>query len=64
MIDFKYNKNGKERMAFCCDYGYVVKVNKMFIKQYKNTGICLCHKCALKLGKEITDTIENQKKIY
>lgn len=63
MIDFKYDKNGKERMALCCDCGYAVKTNKMFIKQYKNTGICLCRKCALKLSKEITNTFENQNLI-
>ncbi len=32
----------------------------MFIKEYKNTAICLCRKCALKLGREIADTVENQ----
>lgn len=52
----------KERKNYmlCCDCGYAVKEEKMFIKKYKNTAMCLCRKCALKLGREIADTVENQ----
>lgn len=60
MRDFKHYMSGRETRALCSDCGYAVKTSKMFIKQYKHTGICLCRKCALKLGREIADTVENQ----
>lgn len=52
----------KERNNYmlCCDCGYAVKEKTMFKKAYKDTAICLCRKCALKLGREIADTVENQ----
>lgn len=52
----------KERQNYmlCCDCGFAVKEKTMFKKIYKNTAICLCRKCALKLGREIADTVENQ----
>ena len=52
----------KERDDYmlCCDCGYAVKRKSMFIKKYHNTAICLCRKCALKLGREIADTVEGQ----
>lgn len=50
----------RDNYMLCCDCGYAVKEKLMFKKKYKDTAICLCRKCALKLGKEIADTIENQ----
>ncbi len=50
----------RENYMLCCDCGFAVKEKKMFKKVYKNTAICLCRKCALKLGREIADTVENQ----
>ena len=39
----------------CCDCEHAVKMSTMFIKQYRNTAICLCKKCALKLCGEIEE---------
>ena len=52
----------KERSNYmlCSDCGFAVKAEKMFKKIYTNTAICLCRKCALKLGREIADTVEGQ----
>ena len=50
----------RENYMFCCDCGYAVKEKKIFKKAYKNTAICLCRKCALKLGREIAVTVEGQ----
>ena len=50
----------RDNYVLCCDCGYAVKQKTMFIKKYQNTAICLCRKCALKLGREIADTVENQ----
>ncbi len=50
----------RDRYMLCCDCGYAVKQKTMFIKEYRNTAICLCRKCALKLGREIAETVENQ----
>ncbi len=44
----------------CCDCGFAVKEKKMFKKTYQNTAICLCRKCALKLAREIAETVEKQ----
>ena len=46
----------------CCDCGYAVDRNKMFIKQYKNTAICLCKKCACKLATEIEEAVQPKPK--
>ena len=45
----------RDNYMLCCDCGYAVKEKTMFKKVYKNTGICLCQKCALKLHTEIAD---------
>jgi len=50
----------RENYMLCCDCGYAVKRKKMFMKSYKNTAICLCRKCALKLSREIAETVEEQ----
>ena len=52
----------RERGAFmfCCDCGLAVKTKKIFTKVYQNTAICLCRKCALKLAREIAETVEGQ----
>lgn len=50
----------RENYMLCCDCGYAVKEKSMFKKAYKDTAICLCRKCALKLGKEIADKVKNQ----
>ena len=39
----------------CCDCGCAVKEKNMFKKVYKNTAICLCRKCAMKLCTELAD---------
>lgn len=46
----------------CCDCGCGVKRNKMFIKSYKSTAICLCKACAQNLAKEINDKYTEEKK--
>lgn len=50
----------RDNYMLCCGCGHAVKRKTMFIKEYQNTAICLCRKCALKLGREIADTVENQ----
>lgn len=45
----------RERYMFCCGCGHAVKQNKIFIKQYQNTAICLCYKCAKELVEEIQE---------
>lgn len=52
----------KERNNYmlCCDCGYAVKEKTMFKRAYKNTVICLCRKCAMRLSREIADTVEYQ----
>ena len=49
-----------DERIFCCSCGCLYKAERMFIKQYNNTAICLCRKCALKLGREIAETVEGQ----
>lgn len=49
-----------DKRLFCCSCDYAYKAEKMFIKQYDNTAICLCRKCALKLAREIAETVEGQ----
>ena len=50
----------RDNYMICCDCGYAVKAKHMFKKVYKNTAICLCSKCALKLYTELADYgIEN-----
>ena len=41
------------KLMRCCDCGYAVDKDKMFIKQYNNTAICLCKKCAEHLKADI-----------
>ena len=48
----------RSKYMLCCDCGLAVPTKTMFIKKYQNTAICLCRKCALKLGGEIVDTLE------
>ena len=43
----------RENYMLCCDCGYAFKQKSMFIKEYKNTAICLCRKCAKELVKDI-----------
>lgn len=43
------------KLMLCCDCGYAVDMDKMFIKQYQNTAICLCKKCAEKLRNQIEE---------
>lgn len=44
---------GRIKHMMCCGCGFVVLAENMFIKEYKNTAICLCKKCAKDLSKEI-----------
>ena len=50
----------RSKYMLCCDCGFAVLTEKMFIKKYQNTAICLCRKCALKLAREIAETVENK----
>ena len=43
----------RSKYMLCCDCGFAVPTEKMFIKSYKNTAICLCKKCAKNLSKEM-----------
>lgn len=45
------------KLMFCCDCGYAVDTDKMFIKQYQSTAICLCKKCAEKLMQDTINYI-------
>ena len=45
-------------MMLCCDCGYAVDKSKMFIKQYRNTAICLCKTCSRKLSEEIQEALK------
>lgn len=45
----------RDNYMLCCDCGYAVKEKTMFKKAYKNTAICLCRKCAVKLCTELAD---------
>lgn len=47
------------KLMLCCDCGYAVDTDKMFIKQYQNTAVFLCKKCAEKLQNEIKEKFEN-----
>lgn len=53
MKDYSHYKSTREAVALCCDCGYAVKVKTMFWKEYKNTGLLLCRKCAKRLSEEI-----------
>lgn len=43
----------REKYMLCCDCGHAVEREKMFIKSYRYTSLCLCRKCAFSLTKEI-----------
>lgn len=43
----------RSKYMLCCDCGFVIPTETMFIKSYRNTAICLCRKCAKSLSKEI-----------
>ena len=45
----------RDNYMLCCDCGYAVKEKTMFKKAYRNTAICLCRKCAVKLCTELAD---------
>lgn len=47
--------NIRDRYMLCCGCGLAHKVKRMFIKEYENTGLCLCRKCANELEKEIKE---------
>ena len=48
----------RDTYMLCNGCGYGVKRNRMFWKSYKNTGICLCPKCAKELVEEIKKKYE------
>lgn len=48
-------KNCRDTYMLCHGCGYGVKRNRMFLKSYKHTAICLCPKCAKELTEEIND---------
>ncbi len=43
----------RDTYMLCHGCGYGVKRNRMFLKGYKHTAICLCPKCAKELAEEI-----------
>ena len=48
----------RSNYALCCGCGFAVPTETMFIKEYRNTAICLCRKCAKDLSKEIQQRYE------
>lgn len=48
----------RNNWVLCCSCGFGVKENKMFVKEYKHVGLCLCKKCALELVREIEERYE------
>ena len=52
----------REKYMLCCGCGCAVKQSTMFIKEYQNTAICLCRKCAKELIEEIQEHIEKGNK--
>lgn len=45
----------QSKLMLCCDCGYAVDKDKMFVKQYQSTAICLCKTCAMKLQQDIAE---------
>ena len=52
----------RSKHMMCCGCGFVVLAENMFIKEYKNTAICLCRKCAKELINEIQEHLEKGNK--
>lgn len=53
-------KHMYDRRIFCsnCDYAY--KEETMFKKQFNNTVICLCRKCARELANDIRERYKEE----
>lgn len=49
-----------DKRIFCCNCDYAYKAETMFIKQYNNTAICLCRKCAKDLANEINEQYKKE----
>ena len=45
----------KKRQTYmlCCNCGYAVNKDTMYIKEYKNTAFCLCRGCAAELKRDL-----------
>lgn len=52
----------RSKHMLCCGCGFAVPIETMFVKEYKNTAICLCRKCAKELAEEIQEYIEKENK--
>lgn len=62
LIEFMFNKPGHSSYIGCCDCGnYYKSKTNMFIKQYHNTGFCICKKCAEKLRNEIDEFLKEKE---
>lgn len=51
----------RDKYMLCCGCGYAVKQSTMFIKEYQNTAVWLCRKCAKELTEEIQEHIKVKK---
>jgi transcription elongation factor Elf1 len=49
-----------DKRIFCCNCDDAYKSETMFIKQYNNTAICLCKKCAKELVNEINERYKKE----
>ncbi len=54
-------KGKHDDYMLCCDCGYFYKLEDMYIKRYKHTGIGLCVKCANKLHEELGDFLKERQ---
>lgn len=52
----------REKYMLCCGCGYAVKQSTTFIKEYQNTAVCLCRKCAKELIEEMQEHLEMENK--
>ena len=63
LIELMFNKPGYSSYIGCHDCGsYYKSKSSMFVKQYHNTGFCICKKCARKLYDEIYEFLEKETK--
>ena len=55
------NENLQEEFVLCCECLNANPAKTAFVKGYKETAICLCENCALKLAAEINEKYAEQK---
>ena len=58
----KCKKKLYSEYIMCSKCGLFCKEEKMFIKQYKHTAICLCKGCAKELANEIKERYKEELK--